>query len=155
MPRVLIIYDTRTGNTGQMARAVAEGAKSVKGSEVVLKRVREAQREDLASADAIILGSPTHNTNPSRAMRKLLADLSRVPLKGKMGAAFGSYGWSGEAVGIIMRALEAQGVRMIGEGVRAKRAPGAEGLARCRELGRAVAESLITIGRQEDASEKS
>ena len=154
MPRVLIIYDTRTGNTGQMARAVVEGVQSVEGIEAVLKRAREVRRDDLANADAIILGSPTHNTKPSRAMRKLLADLSRVPLKGKMGAAFGSYGWSGEAVGIIMRALEAQGVRMIGEGVRAKRAPGAEGLARCRELGRAVAENIITIRRQKDASEK-
>ena len=155
MPRVLIIYDTRTGNTGQMARAVVEGVQSVEGIEVVLKRAREVRRDDLANADAIILGSPTHNTKPSRAMRKLLADLKKVPMKDKAGAAFGSYGWSGEAVGIIMRALEARGVRMIGEGVRAKRAPGAEGLARCRELGRAVAESLITIGRQEDASEKS
>jgi len=155
VPKVLIIYDTRTGNTGQMARALAEGAKSIEGAEVVLKRVREAQRDDLASADAIVLGSPTHNTQPSRDMRRLLADLSKVSLRDKLGAAFGSYGWSGEAVGIIMQALEARGVRLIGEGIRVRRAPKAEDLARCRELGRTVAESLITIGRQEDASEKS
>ena len=98
MPRVLIIYDTRTGNTGQMARAVAEGAKSVEGVEVALKRVRETQRDDLANADAIVLGSPTHNAQPSRDMRRLLADLKKVPMKDKAGAAFGSYGWSGEAV---------------------------------------------------------
>jgi len=154
MPKVLILYDTSTGNTGQMARAVAEEAKSVEGVEVVLKRAGEAQRDDLDGADAIVLGSPTHNTQPSRAMRRLLADLSKVPLKDKMGAAFGSYGWSGEAVGIIARALKDQGVRVIGEGVRVRRAPDAEGLARCRELGRAVAENITTIGRQKDASEK-
>jgi len=142
MPRVLIIYDTRTGNTGQMARAVAEGAKSVEGVEVALKRVRETQRDDLANADAIVLGSPTHNAQPSRDMRRLLADLKKVPMKDKAGAAFGSYGWSGEAVGIIMRALEARGVRMIGEGVRVRKAPSAEDLAKCRELGRAMAESV-------------
>lgn len=154
MPKALILYDTRTGNTGQMARAVAEGAKSVEGVEVVLKRAGEARRDDLAGADAIILGSPTHNTQPSRAIRRVLAGLSKVPLKDKVGAAFGSYGWSGEAVGIMTRALEDRGVRVIGEGVRVKRAPGAEGLTRCRELGRAVAENIITIRRQKDASEK-
>ena len=45
MSKVLILYDTRTGNTGQMARAVAEGAKSVEGMEGVLKRVGEAGEE--------------------------------------------------------------------------------------------------------------
>jgi len=142
MPKVLIIYDTRTGNTGQMARAVAEGAKSVEGVEVVLRRAGEVRGDALANADAIILGSPTHNAQPSRAVRRLLADLKKVPMKDKAGAAFGSYGWSGEAVGIIMRALEARGVRMIGEGVRVRKAPSAEDLAKCRELGRAMAESV-------------
>ena len=41
-----------------------------------------------------------------------------------------------------MRALEARGVRMIGEGVRVRKAPSAEDLAKCRELGRAMAESV-------------
>ncbi|HIC93600.1 MAG TPA: FprA family A-type flavoprotein [Anaerolineae bacterium] len=143
MPRVLVIYDTRTGNTGKMARAVAEGAKSVEGVEVALKRAGEVHRDDLAGADAIVLGSPTHNAQPSRAVRRLLADLKGVQLKDKVGAAFGSYGWSGEAVGIILRALEAQGVRVVGEGVRVRKAPNVGNLARCRELGRAVAESFI------------
>ena len=142
MPKVLIIYDTRTGNTGQMARAVAEGAKSVEGVEVVLRRAGEVRGDDLANADAIVLGSPTHNAQPSRDMRRLLADLKKVPLKDKTGAAFGAYGWSGEAVEIIMRALEARGVHMIGEGVRVRKAPSAEDLAKCRELGRAMAESV-------------
>ena len=55
MPKTLILYDTRTGNTDRMARAVAEGAKSVDGVEVVLKRVAEGSGE-LADADGIILG---------------------------------------------------------------------------------------------------
>ncbi len=96
MSKVLTLYDTRTGNTGRMARAVAEGAKSVEGVEVALKRVGEGSGE-LADADAIILGSPTHHTQPSRATKRLLSGLSKVTLKGRVGAAFGSYGWSGEA----------------------------------------------------------
>lgn len=147
MPKVLVLYDTRTGNTGRMARAVADGARSVQGVEVVLKRVAEGGGEP-AGADGIILGSPTHNTKPSRAMKGLLSGLSQVPLKGKVGAAFGSYGWSGEAPGIIAQALKDQGVRVIGEAVRARRTPNANDLTRCRDLGRAVAESVATTGGQ-------
>jgi len=149
MSKVLILYDTRTGNTGRMARAVAEGAKSVGEVEVVLKRVGESAGE-LADADAIILGSPTHNTQPSRAMKRLLSDLSKIPLKGKMGAAFGSYGWSGEAPGIMVRALRGRDVRVTGEGVRARKTPGVSDLARCRDLGRAMAESVATVGGQKE-----
>ncbi len=65
MSKVVILYDTRTGNTGRMARAVGEGAKSVEGAGVVFKRVGEAQEDDLASADAIILGRPPTTPNPA------------------------------------------------------------------------------------------
>ena len=147
MPKVLILYDTRSGNTGRMARAVADGAKSVEGVEVVLKRVAEGGGE-LAGAGAVILGAPTHHTQPSRAMKRLLSGLSDVPLKGKVGAAFGSYGWSGEAPGIMARALRDQGVRVIGEALRVRRTPGASDLTRCRDLGRVVAESVATNGGQ-------
>jgi flavorubredoxin len=145
MSKVLILYDTRSGNTGRMARAVAEGAKSVEGVEVVFKRVAEGSGE-LADADGIILGSPTHHTQPSRATKRLLSGLSNVSLKGKVGATFGSYGWSGEAPGIIARALRDQGVRVTEEVVRAKRTPGTSDLTKCRDMGRAVAESVATVG---------
>lgn len=143
MSKVLIAYDTRTGNTGQMARAVAEGAASVDGVEVVLERVGSAGG-DLADADAIIVDSPTHTSKPSRAVRRSLSDLSKVSLEDKAGAAFGSYGWSGEAMGIIKQSLKDLGMRVIGEGVRIRKKPNAEGLVKCRELGLAVAASVAT-----------
>ena len=145
MSKVLILYDTRTGNTGRMARAVAEGAKSVGGVEVALKRVGEGGGE-LTDADGVILGSPTHNTKPSQAMKRLLSGLSKVPLKGRVGGAFGSYGWSGEAPGIMVQALKGQGVRVVGGAVRARRTPGTSDLAKCRDLGRAVSESVAPVG---------
>ena len=58
MANVLIIYDSRTGNTEQMAKAAAEGAK--RGAEVDTKKATEAILDDLEAADAIILGFPTH-----------------------------------------------------------------------------------------------
>ena len=140
MSKVLILYDTRTGNTGQMARAVAEGANSVEGVEVVLKKVRGGP-EKLADADAIIVGSPTRNAQPSRAIKRFLSTLSNVSLQNKVGTAFGSYGWSGEAVEIVKQNLAGLGVRVVDKGVRIKKRPDAEGLARCMELGQTVAQS--------------
>ncbi|MEA2007899.1 MAG: flavodoxin domain-containing protein, partial [Chloroflexota bacterium] len=114
MFKVLIAYDTRTGNTDQMAQAVAEGAKSVDDVEVILKKVKEIGSE-LADADAIIIGAPTQSKQPSKAMKEFLPRLNKVSLKDKVGAAFGSYGWSGEAPGIIEKALRNQGMHVVAE----------------------------------------
>ncbi len=122
-----------------MARALADGAESVQG---VLKRVAEGSGE-LPDANGIILGSPAHHTQLNQAMKRLLSGLSKVALKGKVGAAFGSCGWSGEASAIMVRALRDQGVRVIGERLRARRTPSASDLVRCRDLSRTVAGWLV------------
>ena len=57
MVRVLIVYHTLSGNTEKMAKAYAEGAKSVQGTDVVLKKAFDATLEDLLGSDAIALGS--------------------------------------------------------------------------------------------------
>ncbi len=144
MPQVLVVYDTRTGNTGQMAQAVAEGARSVDKVEVVLKRVRKAG-DELADADAIIIGSPTHGKQPSQAMKKFLSDWNKVSLKGKVGAAFGSYGWSGESPGIMEQALRDHGMRVVAKALRVRGTPGETALTKCRDLGRAVAASITHV----------
>jgi NAD(P)H dehydrogenase (quinone) len=57
---VLVTYHSATGNTEKMAQAVAEGAKAVSGTSVVLKRVSEVAGDDLLSSDAVIVGSPVY-----------------------------------------------------------------------------------------------
>lgn len=141
--RLYIVYESHTGNTQKMARAVAEGARELNGLEVLLKRVGEAKAEELADAHAIILGAPTRNTKVPPAMSQFLEAMKKLPLQGKLGAAFGSYGWSGEAVGLIRSAMIAQGLRVPGVGVRAKRTPDKDALEKCRELGTQVATHLI------------
>jgi flavorubredoxin len=140
--QLYIVYESHTGNTHKMALAVAEGAREVKGLEVLLKRVSEAKAEELVNADAIILGAPTRNTRIPPAMSQFLKEMKEVPLRGKLGAAFGSYGWSGEAVGLIRSAMIAQGILVPGVGVRAKRTPDQASLEKCRELGMRVARRL-------------
>lgn len=94
MPRILILYYSRTGNTEKMARAVEEGAKSVAGVDVEMSYY--AQPEELAKADAIIFGVPTYFHDITLDMKKSLEQVAAkgINLKGKVGAAFGSYGWS-------------------------------------------------------------
>jgi len=60
MAKVLIVYHSITGNTEEMARAVAEGAKSVGGTKVTLKKAADANADDLLSCDVAIFGTSTN-----------------------------------------------------------------------------------------------
>jgi NAD(P)H dehydrogenase (quinone) len=60
MAKVLVVYDSRTGNTEKMAFAVAEGARQIEGVEVTVKKVEQTSLDDLLEADGIIIGSPTY-----------------------------------------------------------------------------------------------
>ena len=58
MAKILVIFDSRTGNTEKMAFAVAEGARQINGVEVAVKKADQTNAEELLSADGIIMGSP-------------------------------------------------------------------------------------------------
>ncbi|MCW7076336.1 MAG: flavodoxin domain-containing protein [Candidatus Syntrophoarchaeum sp.] len=138
--KVLVVYYTRTGNTEKMARAIAEGIESA-GAEAVLKSVYSVRNEDILEADAIIAGSPTQNKRVPSKMMAFINDMKDLELDGKTGAAFGSYGWSGEAVGILNDELEKIGIKLADKGLRIKRTPKDKDLDRCRALGKRVAEA--------------
>jgi NAD(P)H dehydrogenase (quinone) len=91
MSRVLVIYDSKTGHTKRMAEAVAEGAREA-GAETATRTVDEVQLEEMAKADALILGSPTHFGGMSEGMKRLIVKSLGVwgQLDGKVGAAFTS-----------------------------------------------------------------
>jgi len=104
--RLLVLYYSQTGNTEKMARAVEEGAKSVAGVNVELRYF--ARPEELAEASGIILGMPTYHHDMGIDMKRLLEEVAvkGIDLKGKVGAAFGSYGWSGEAPRMLLEVLK-------------------------------------------------
>lgn len=143
MAQLLVVYESHTGNTRKMAQAVAEGARQVPGLEVALRRLNEVKTEELAAAEGIIVGAPTRNTKIPPAMEQFLGRLNEAPVKGKLGASFGSYGWSGEAPALIRSSLVAQGLLVPWTGVRAKRAPDKQALEDCRELGESVGRRLV------------
>ena len=141
MAKLVIIYGTGFGNTGIMARAIEEGAKSA-GMEVIIKKVEEASPADVEAADAIAIGSPTYKGAGMPTVMKFVENLAKPALKGRLGAAFGSYGWSGEAAGVISRMLKSYGMDVIEPDLRIKRIPEAEGIETCRELGKVIARRL-------------
>jgi flavorubredoxin len=152
MPKVIVVYDSVTGNTEKMANAVVEGAKEIKNIEVEMYKVRERfQMGVLNGADAIIVGSPTEYGNATMQMRGFLESMvelvqaKKLKLKGMPAGIFGSYGWDGGwATDMMAKKIKTAGLRPIPPVVSAQEAlgmglPNELRLDKCRELGKAVA----------------
>jgi flavorubredoxin len=146
MPKILIFYYSRTGNTEKMAKAIAEGAKSAANVEVELNYYVEA--DELAKFDAIFVGAPTYHHEMPIDLKKFFEEAAakNISLKGKMGVAFGSYGWSGEAPKFVLEIMKNKfEMRVIDPPLLAKYAPDQNMLNMCRNLGKNVSESLIHV----------
>ena len=97
--KVLVTYHSLSGNTERMAEAVAEGAKTVPGTEVLLKRVGQVTAEELFSADAVVVGSPVYWSNMSGEVKTFFDNwqfkfgvFPEFKMKNKVGAAFATGG---------------------------------------------------------------
>lgn len=138
MATLAIIYGTGFGNTGIMAKAIEEGAREA-GVQVAIKKVEDAVASDIENADAVAIGSATYKGAAMPSVIKYVEGLAKVPLKGKLGTAFGSYGWSGEAAGVIGNMLKSYGMEVMEPPLRIKRQPAEEGIEECKKLGRQLA----------------
>ncbi len=143
MKKVLVLYYSRSGNTEKMAKAIAEGAKSVGGIEVELSFHIEVA--ELSGYDAIVVGAPTYRKEAPVDFKNLFEEAASVGvnLKGKVGAAFGSYGWSGEAPKLILDQMAKLEMQTPQPPVLAKHAPDSAALDACRVLGKRVSETLM------------
>ena len=102
---------------------------------------RDEAMAAITEADAVLFGSPTFLGDLLDPIGELLAALYPFVLKGKLCSAFGSYGWTGEAVPNIMARLEQLKVKTV-EGVRARLRPNAEELAAARALGQQIVNGI-------------
>ncbi len=143
--KALVVYDTMWHSTGKMAEAIAE-ALIEEGVEAKPMHLRSWHRSDILTevldAGAIVVGSPTLNNGLFPTVADFLTYLKGLKPQNKVAAAFGSYGWSGEAVKLIRAELEAMKFDLIDPDVRLQYVPDDEGLAACRELGRKIAQRL-------------
>jgi flavorubredoxin len=97
MPKALVAYATRTGQTQDMADYIAEGIR-FSGIEAKVANAAEIRNEeDLNGYDAYVFGSATYHGEMMASMKTLLFLAAKLDLAGKVGGSFGAYGWSGEA----------------------------------------------------------
>lgn len=140
--KAVIIYDSMWKSTEKMARAVYNGLVS-EGIHVRMMNMHHTHRSDVMTevldARAIIFGSPTLNNGILPKMADIITYMKGLKPRGRIGAAFGSYGWSGEAVKILTTALEEMRIEVAVPGVRVKNVPTHESLVPCSEMGRTIA----------------
>jgi NAD(P)H dehydrogenase (quinone) len=151
MARILVVYDSRSGNTEKMAFAVAEGVKQIEEAEVTVKKVDQASLADLCEADGIIMGSPTYYGLMSGELKSFIDSSFKIHgrLKGKVGGAFTSSG--GTASGAettllsIVQAMLVHGMIVQGRpdskhyGAAAVGSASKKDVEYCQELGKRVA----------------
>ena len=99
---------------------------------------------EIFKAKAIVIGSPTFNQGLLPTIAPILEDLKGLKFQNKIGAAFGTYGWSGESVKLIEEHLTRCKIPIVAQGVRAKWQPKEPDLAECEKLGRAVGRAVKT-----------
>ena len=166
--KILVTYHSLSGNNERMAEAVAAGAKSVSGTQIVLKRVGQVTAEDLFSADAVVVGSPVYWSNMSGEVKAFFDNwqfkfgvFPEFKMKNKIGAAFTTGGQisSGKEMTMLTILAAMLGNQMIvvsgggAFGASATTEGGSPGiddkeLAEAKALGRRVADvaKLIKIG---------
>src|SRR3989304_7766135 len=141
MPKVVIVYLSTSGNTKAMADAIVEGAKS-RNLDAKAVNFHEARMEDIIAADAIALGSSTFHYKMLPPMEKFIESLEKAKIKAKIGAAFGSYGWSGEAPVMIAEKMREFGMDVIDPVLRIQYQPVEKDLEECKRLGKDIANKV-------------
>jgi len=143
--KALVIYDTMWHSTQSMAETIAE-ALGQEGVDAKPMHLRTWHRSDIMTevldAGAIMVGSPTLNNGFFPTVGDFLTYLKGLKPQNKVAAAFGSYGWSGEAVKLITKELEEMKFKVVDPGLKVQFVPDHEALQACRELARKIAKEL-------------
>ena len=143
--KAVIVYDTMWQSTEKMAHAIAAGL-SEQGVVVHPMHLRKWDRSDIMTevldARAVVVGSPTLNNGLFPTLGDFLTYMKGLKPKNKIGAAFGSYGWSGEAVKCITQELEAMKFEMVDPGMKVQYVPDEKALAACYALGQKIGQAM-------------
>jgi flavorubredoxin len=143
--QITIVYDTMWNGTRAMAGAIAQGIRSADDKVIAkLYNIARSDKNDVVTevfkSKAILVGSPTINRGILSAVAGFLEEIRGLQFKDKKAAAFGTYGWSGESVGMIAKGLEKAGFEMMDGGIKSLWAPDEKALTECVEFGKAIAE---------------
>ncbi|HWR07414.1 flavodoxin [Sporomusa sp.] len=144
MKKLAVIYWSGTGNTEQMAVAVADGAKNNDGVSVELIAVNNASKNTVLEADAIALGCPSMGDEvlEETEMEPFVTTLQAAELTGKPLALFGSYGWGdGQWMRDWEERMKGLGAQLVAGGLVVQESPDEQGLSLCKELGVKLAQA--------------
>jgi flavorubredoxin len=144
--KAVVVYATMWHSTEKMARAISE-ALAQAGIKVKLLSMNETHRSEVVyevlDAGALIVGSPTLNNNILPQMADVMTYLKGLKPANLIGAAFGSYGWSGESVKDLEGLLKEMKIEIAADAVSVKNVPDSGVLEKCSELGKTIAAELI------------
>ena len=151
MAKVIIIYESKYGNTKLVAESIVEGMREVSGIATVLGELNEVDQNQLTEFDAILAGSPNHMGGATRGIRKFIDSLGKLDLEGKLTAVFDTYlgGDFEKAVKKMEKQISEKvpGLKQAAPGlsirVEGMKGPITEGeLTKCREFGTKIATQL-------------
>jgi flavodoxin len=143
MAKTLIVYSSRTGETQKIGELIAEGIR-IAGHEARVVSDKEIKKaSDLEGYDAYIFGSATYHGDMMQGMKTLLFLAEKANLEGKVGGAYGAFGWSGEAPGRIFGTMEnIFNMKMVKEPLMLKNSSLGGGLNMAHEYGRMIVQHL-------------
>jgi flavorubredoxin len=143
--KAVVVHDTMWHSTETMANEIASGIAD-QGVAVKPINIRNSHRSEIMTevldAAAVVVGSPTINNQLFPTVADFLTYMKGLKPKNKIGAAFGSYGWSGESVKLINKELEDMKFDVIDPGVRIQYVPDKEGKGACFELGKKIGKAI-------------
>ncbi|MGA2680458.1 MAG: flavodoxin domain-containing protein [Candidatus Bathyarchaeia archaeon] len=143
--KVIIVFDTMWGSTDKMARAIEEGA-AYEGVDVKVLKLRATDNTDIVTeildAKAVIVGSPTLNSQMFPTLGSFLTYITGLKPKGKLWAFFGSYGWGGGAVRGMVEMAKKAGFDVYEPAIEVKYVPDVDDLKNCFDFGRQIARKI-------------
>lgn len=142
--QITVAYDSMWDGTRRMAEAIAKGIVEADPTVAVkLFNIARSDKNDLITeifkSKAVLVGSPTINKGILSAVAAILEEMKGLKFMNKKAAAFGCYGWSGEAVKIMTQHLSSAGFTVVDEGLRAMWNPDTKAIEICIEYGKRVA----------------
>jgi len=154
--KVIVVYESKYGNTKLVAETIIEGMSRVEGIETVIKELKDVDLNKIAVYDAILIGSPNHYGGPTKEVKEFIDRLGKFHLNGKLFAVFDTY--LGKKSDYFFEKAVKKMVKIINEKIPALKqiAPGlslkvqgmkgpiVEGeLPKCKEFGKKIANQLI------------
>ncbi len=144
MAKAIVVYATRTNQTKEIANLISEGMR-FKGVDVTTVNINDVEKQglDLSAFDAVVLGAATYHGEMLQTMKTFLFGLEKLNLEGKVGGAFGAFGWSGEAPGRIFDTMQhIYKMNMVNGPLRLKNASLGGGVKMAQDYGREIADKL-------------